>query len=98
MTSLVFDTQEFLETLLQAGIPEPHAKAMLEAQKKSLGEALDTTLATHSDLIEVKMELIQEIQKNREEIGEIKSDVRLLKWMLGALIAGVLSLIMKNFS
>ncbi len=98
MTSLVFDTQEFLDTLLQAGIPEPHAKAMLEAQKKSLSEALDTTLVTYSDLTEVKMELIQEIHKNREEISEVKSDVRLLKWMLGALIAGVMSIMLKLFA
>lgn len=98
MSSLVFDTQEFLETLLQAGIPETHAKAMLEAQKKSLAEALDTTLATHSDLVEVKLELVQEIQKTRDDISDVKADMRVLKWMLGVLIAGVLSLVMKSFA
>jgi hypothetical protein len=32
-----------------------------------------------------------------KEITEIKGDIKLIKWMLGVIIAGILSLILKAF-
>ncbi len=51
---------------------------------KHLREKLgDNELATKADLLQVKTELV----------GEIK----ILKWMLGILLSGVISLVMKTF-
>ncbi len=38
--------------------------------------------------------IIEVIEK---EITEIKGDIKLIKWMLGGIIAGILSLILKAF-
>jgi len=85
-----FDTFQFVETLKKSGISEPQAKALLEVQKKSFEQALDSTLATKSDIQEVKAEIqgvkaeLQgvirtEIQGVKAEIQEGRTEIRDLK-------------------
>ena len=49
-----------------------------------------TTLATKADLFELKAELKLDLEK-------IRSEMQLLKWMIGFLLAGVATLILKAF-
>ncbi|MES0334874.1 MAG: hypothetical protein SFH39_00730 [Candidatus Magnetobacterium sp. LHC-1] len=65
-------------------------------------------LTTKEDLFKVESRLKDEItklkdevlkveSKLKDEIATIKSELLLLKWMMGILIAGVVSLVMKAF-
>ncbi len=80
MSTLTFDTLKYTERLRAAGVTEMQAKAEAEALRDALSEALDTTLATKSDLMEVKNELKLGLSEVRHELG-------LLRWMMGILIA-----------
>ncbi len=86
MTTITFDTLKFTQRLEQAGIPHAQAVAMVEAQKESLSEIMEAHLATKLDVQDVKL-------KQVEHDGQFA----LIKWMLGILIAGVLSIVVKSF-
>ncbi len=101
MAHVMFDTLKFVDKLISAGMPAEQAKALSEAQKEVFKESLDHILATKADLIQVKNELKTEItelkSKLKVEIADVRSDVRLLKWMMGFLLAGVGALVLKAF-
>ena len=58
MPAITFDTLAYANRLKSAGIPEQHANAMAEAQKDSLSEAMDTTLATKGDIARLEAQLL----------------------------------------
>lgn len=69
MATITFDTLKFVERLEKAGVSREQAVAFADAQKEAFSEALDTTLATKTD------------------IDAIRSELVLVKWMLGVVIA-----------
>lgn len=90
MSALTFDTLKFAERLEKAGASRELAAAIAEAQKESLAEALDTSLATKADMMELKNEL-------RQEMAGIRGELATLKWMMGALIAIAVANFAKQF-
>jgi DNA-binding transcriptional MerR regulator len=160
MATVTFDTLKFVETLKEAGVPEPQAKAFSTAVQES-HEAAD--LATKADLREYESVIRGDLEKLetglrhemneletglRQEMNELKTGLRhemnelktglrhemneletslrheigdlrhemkelelridtrfekvhgemlLTKWMLGLLLAGVASLVLKAF-
>ncbi len=93
MATLTFDTLKFANKLKAAGVPPAQA----EAEAAVLSEVLEVNLkelATKEDLKSGLKELEMKLDGRFEKVlGEIL----LLKWMLGILIAGVISLILKPF-
>jgi len=82
MIAVTFDTLKFSKRLERAGI----SKAQAESQAEALAEVFDanlTELVTKKDL--------------QLELALIRGELTLVKWMLGILIAGVLSLVIKAF-
>jgi len=82
MATVTFDTLKFSKRLEQAGI----SKAQAESQAEALAEVFDANLpelVTKKDL--------------QLELAPIRGELTLVKWMLGFLIAGVLSLVIKAF-
>ena len=79
MAAITFDTLKFVRRLKDAGVPEKQAEAEAEALAEVFAEALETQLATRSDMIRIE--------------GELK----LIKWMVGLVIGGVLALVLKTF-
>ncbi len=59
MATVTFDTLKFVEKLEKAGVPREQAIAIAEAQKDAFAEAMDTQLATKSDLMEMENRLIK---------------------------------------
>lgn len=57
MATITFDTLKFVEKLKSAGVPEAQAKAEAEALVSALAEAMDSQLATKSDIFRVEKEL-----------------------------------------
>jgi len=58
MASITFDTLKFVEKLKAAGVPEAQAKAEAEALVFAFSEAMDSQLATKSDINRVERELL----------------------------------------
>jgi hypothetical protein len=75
MSTVTFDTFKFVERLEKAGMPREQAAAIAEAQKDSLSEALDTTLATKSDIVRLE---------NRIETMELRLTIKLGAFMAAA--------------
>jgi len=89
MTTITFDTLELVDKLKTAGIPQEQAEAVVrviaEAQKG---------LVTKHDLTEAKNEIKADMNVRFERIdGELK----LNRWVLGVLLAVVISLVLKAF-
>ncbi len=89
MTTITFDTLALVDKLKTAGIPQAQAEAVVRV----IAEAQDGLVTKH-DLNEAKNELKTEMNVRFERIdGELK----LNRWMLGVLLAGVMSIVIKTF-
>ena len=77
MTTITFDTLKFVEKLKAGGVPDAQAKA--EALVAAFSEAMDSQLATKSD------------------INHLEREVLVIKWMIGLVLGGILTLIIKAF-
>ncbi len=86
MSAVTFDTLKFAEKLKSAGLTDEQAKAFPEAQKEVFAEALDTSLATKNDIFAV-----------RQDISDVKSEIKLVKWMLGFLIGGMAFILLRLY-
>lgn len=58
MATITFDTLKFVETLKAAGVPAEQAKAEAEALVSAFAEAMDSQLATRSDVNRLERELL----------------------------------------
>jgi len=79
MSTITFDTMEFVDTLVSAGVPEAQAKAEAKAVNAAIASAVDMTLATKSDISLV-----------RGDIATAKLDM--IKWTI-AIILGQTALL-----
>ncbi|MFS1539489.1 MAG: hypothetical protein ACL7BU_13300 [Candidatus Phlomobacter fragariae] len=73
MGQVAFDTQEFVETLENAGLPKEQAKAISIAVRKS-HEVAD--VATKRDLEDVRKDLTTQITEVRKDLSAEIADVR----------------------
>ena len=89
MGTVTFDTHEFIKSLESAGFEESQAEA-LAAQLKKVQEGSVASLATKQDLKELELRVENKLESMRGEIT-------LLKWMMGFVLAGVVSLVLKAF-
>jgi len=58
MATITFDTLKFVEKLKAGGVPESQAKAEAEALVTAFSEAMDSQLATKSDINRVERKLL----------------------------------------
>lgn len=97
MTTAVFDTLKASRNLKAAGIDEAHAEAIVQ----SMAEAFEDTVATKADIVSVRADLKTEISAVRSDIekleASVKGDIKLLKWMIGVVLACVAFPILKSF-
>lgn len=81
MSAITFDTLKFSERLIKAGVPEAHAKAEAEALAEALASGTHE-IARKSDL--------------REMEARINGDLKLLKWMLAAIVVAEVAPLLKQ--
>ncbi len=86
MSTITFGTYAFAKRLKAAGFNEVQAEALTSAQKESIDNALVTKDDIRSELEPIKL-----------EIADLKGEMKLIKWMLGFLVAGVATIILKLF-
>jgi hypothetical protein len=86
MVHIAFDTLKFVERLRSAGVSEAQAKAMSETQVEVFAEALDNSLATKIDVIRLE-----------NKIDKVEDEVKHVKWILGFMVACLISIMVKTF-
>ena len=87
MSTITFDTLKFVERLEKAGVPREQASAMAEAFKDASGEA---EIATRKDVALAVAEI-------KTEIANVRGEMVLVKWMLGAVLAIAIANFAKQF-
>ncbi len=85
MTTITFDTQEAVIKLKAVGVSQEHADAFVRA----IVESQDNLVT--KDILEIALSPI------KTDLAILKADSVTLKWMMGIMIAGVLSIIIKTF-
>ncbi len=93
MSTLTFDTLKFANKLKSAGVPEKQA----EAEAEALSEALEVNLKdlVTKEYLDTKFQ--KELAPILTDLAVLKADSITLKWMMGILIAGVMSIVIKTF-
>jgi hypothetical protein len=93
MSAVTFDTLQAVETLRAKGFTEEQAKGITAA----IRQAHEEGLATKDDVSEVKHE-IRELGLGMDtKIETLRGELVLIKWMLGFVLAGVMSIVIKLF-
>jgi hypothetical protein len=87
MGTITFDTLKYAERLEAAGVPPQQAKAEAQALAEVLTSS-DVATARDIERLESKIELLR---------SDLSGKFTLLQWMLGLLLAGIASLILKTF-
>ncbi len=87
MATITFDTLKFVERLEKAGVSREQASAMAEAFKDVSGEA---EIATRNDIALAVAEI-------KTDIANVRGEMALVKWMLGAVLAIAIANFAKQF-
>ena len=86
-----FDTHKLVRRLIESGFSEEQVEVVTDAIK----EAQDShDIATRHDLRELELRIDTKFEK---ELAPIRVDLLLVKWMLGSLLGGVMTLLLKTF-
>ena len=85
MTTITFDTQDAVIKLRAVGVSQEHADAFVRA----IVESQDNLVT--KDILEIGLSPI------KTDLAILKADSVTLKWMMGVLIAGVMSIVIKTF-
>ena len=89
MTTITFDTLELVDKLKNAGIPQEQAEAMVRV----IADAQETLVSN----ITIDHRLKETELRSDTRFERIDGELKLNRWMLGILIAGVMSLVLKTF-
>ncbi len=82
MSSVTFDTLELTDLLRTSGIEQKQAESIVK------------TIAKAQDGLVTKEYLDYKFEK---ELAPIRTDLVVLKWMMGLLLGGVLSIVVKTY-
>jgi hypothetical protein len=96
MSTITFNTLKFAQRLEKAGIPREHAIAESEA----LAEVFETgtqDIATKADILSVKADVKALEAKLDKTNAELMGEMKLNRWMLGAMLGIGLTILFKLF-
>jgi len=96
MPGITFDTLESVKALRAAGFQEAQAEALVGEIKKLQDTAI-VDLATKGDISTLRAEIRELELRLENKFESIKGEMLLLKWMIGFVLAGIVSLILKTF-
>jgi len=84
---VTFDTQEVVNELKNHGFTDEQAEVLTKIHKQVINDFMDNTLASKGDVIEAKTELKADIQGVDKRIEQLNTQLIIVKWMLGIIIA-----------
>lgn len=97
MSTITFDTHKFVKQLEVAGVPTVQAEAFVNAQRDILSEALDSTLATRTDMLSIKSDIKSLELKMDSKFALADARMDKISWMMGILIALAVANFAKQF-
>ena len=90
----MIDTLKLTRSLEGRGVRREEAEAIADG----LAEAMKGDIGGRFDRVDQRFGKVEaDIAGLRLELGDVKGDIRLLKWMVGAVVTGVLALVGKAF-
>jgi len=114
MAAVMFDTQKFVKRLQAAKVPPEQAEAQSEAMREVLETAFashakelqdisaravsDVDSKTEKALLALKHEVNERFAKVDTRFAEVKGELILLRWMIGAVFAGIVTLLIRTFT
>ena len=93
MTAITFDTLKFANKLKSAGVPDKQA----EAEAEALSEVLEINLKELATKQNIRLEVRDLEHRLDARFERIDGELKLTRWMLGVMLAGVMSLVLKAF-
>lgn len=87
MSTVTFDTLELVEKLKTAGFAQEQAEAVVRVIADAQQELLVTT-----EYLDHALE-----REFASQLGPIRTELAVLKWMMGVVIGGLVALIIKSF-
>ena len=93
MTAITFDTLKFANKLKLAGVPDKQA----EAEAEALSEVLEINLKELATKQDIRLEVRDLEHRLDARFERIYGELKLTRWMLGVMLAGVMSLVLKAF-
>ena len=81
---------ELYDALVSAGAPEEKARVAARAMSEE-------RLATKADIAKLEWVTRADIAKLERNIAKVERELSVVKWMTGAIVAGVVSLVIKSF-
>jgi hypothetical protein len=97
MSTITFDTFKFVNRLEKAGLSREQAAAIVEAQQGAFDEALDSTLATRTDIARLESASKEGFSATYLSIAMLDAKIDKLSWMLGIVIALAVANFAKQF-
>jgi hypothetical protein len=91
MSTITFDTLQYVDTLTSAGVPEAQAKAMAKAQAQAIESTTDIRLATKGDIQDLKLSIVD----IRKDMAELKSEMMRALLIQVFAIAGLVIAVVK---
>ncbi len=95
--TLRFDTLQYYEKLKSADFPEAQAKAWTEALTVALAESSSGHLARKDDLAGFRDDIREGLVGIQIELADMKSDLKLVKWMGVAIAVAIAFLVATAF-
>lgn len=96
MSTITFDSLEFVETLTKAGVPEAQAKAEAKAISNAFKQIMDSKdLATKQDLLSLQHNMTVIESNLRKDMAEIKSEMMRAMLLQTFAIAGLVIAVVK---
>lgn len=89
-----FDTHNLVRKLKKAGFNEEQAEALTDAVRESQASA---DVATKQDVYVLRQEMRELELRIDAKFAKVDGELKLVKWALSILIAGVASLVLKAF-
>ncbi|MBF0539387.1 MAG: hypothetical protein HQL03_14160 [Nitrospirae bacterium] len=83
-------TDDFIKVIGEAGLDTRRDLATKE-------DLFRVELNLRGDIAKVEISLNENISKVREDVAKMSGEMVLLKWILGAVLAGIISLIVRAF-
>ncbi|MFM8340660.1 MAG: DUF1640 domain-containing protein [Methylomonas sp.] len=93
MTAIAFDTLKFANKLKSAGVPDKQA----EAEAEALSEVLEINLKELAIKQDIRLEVRDLEYRLDARFERVDGELKLIRWMLGVMLAGVMSLVLKAF-
>ena len=97
MATIAFDTLKYTDKLKAAGISDSQARAEAEALQAAFSDALDSQLATKTDIMRIERRMDGLDAKIDKLDAKLTGELTLVKWMMGLILGGVVALFLRAF-